>query len=1019
MSLSPRASLAALMLWTAVPVGIVGVLASAPAHAQQAAFDGPIVELVGGGEVIATGKPVTLHFVAYTKSGNPMTGLTGKVSGELGKGPIAEVRPGVYKVDLEVAAVAQRKRAELTLSAKTLNKGDVERSYMVSLAPSITENLAVTTNPPRLTLGQDDSATVTVKVPGNAASADIAIEASVGEIRNVVNMGDGRFVAQYLPPAQQFPQFALITAVDRQNPGKVMGSNRLELVGKTNFPVQGKPNSAVILQVGEREFGPVQADASGKATIPVVVPPGYPTAKIISIENGQRSESTLDLQVPPSKPIQLFPTTALVPADSSKRIPLRAWVTRPNGKPAETADVSFTVTAGQVGEAKHVGGGHYEAIWTPPVGSTATSATIQATVMRDGKAIADAMNVDLGPTRARAVTVNAEPPDLAPGDAGFQIYAKARGLDDVPLAGRTLVIDALGATASGPARDLGGGDYQVSFAAVSGSPSEIAVAVPPPASTNPVHRVLVLPTSGQVTVGGQDVERIAIATVDRYGYPVANQDVELQVLTGDGTLPTKVNTGAEGVRFVSYKSGAKSGWVSVRASAAKHVGTAGFIQAPESVQPILAPVSNKAGVAALHTSWADSIALVRLARSGTGGGTVVAAAPVPTAGGPVARVSAVSEPSSVAAGGSVKLMIRPVDASGAPVQVSDFSFMSSTGSISQATPAGGGTYTATLSVPDDATGEVMVTVGAAGGSVATMLKVPVSGSAVAAAGAWGQQPAEAQPEQKPEEKPAEEAAPDEPKKEKAPKEKKPKEAREKGEHPWLHAQLGYMGGVYNYYQVPTQTGGLLYDDPITVGFGESDRAGTFGLQANVRGWLPFLEYVGFDAGFKGSRWQISLPEGFDEPIADGLNALHAKAMGRYFFDIEKVRLSGGGGIGMQFNDLLYFSVDRATTADGADVPEYAQLWTAGMTYHFEGGVEVDDFFWAQAGYELGVTDYSALFSDRIYVETGYAFVDNWYVFGNFDSFHRSTKVYFGDDKAYVGNLEDRHLRFGGGIGFQY
>ncbi len=1016
-----RASLVALTLLAAVPgpaaglaglLGVAGLVAPTTAHAQQAVFSAPIVELVGGGEVIATGKTVTLHFVAYTKNGTPMTGLTGKVAGELGKGSIAEVRPGLYKVDVSGEPVSQRQRAEVRLDAKTLGGAKVERAYMVSLAPAVESALKLTTNPAQLTLGQDDSASVTVTAP---AGADIDIQASVGEIRNIVNMGDGRFVAQYLPPAQQFPQFALITAVDRRNPGKAQGHTLLQLVGKTNFPVQGKPNSAVILQVGDREFGPVQADASGKANIPVVVPPGFKTATVISIENGQRSETSLDLQVPPSKTVQLFPTSAAVPGDNTKRIPLTTWVLRPDGKPAESADVAFTVTAGEVSEAKHVGGGLYTATWTPPVTTAPSTATVQATVNRDGKSYSDAMNVALSPTRARAVTLSAEPPDLAPADQGFQVFAKARGLDDTPLPGRTLVIGALGASASGATRDLGGGDYQAAFAATAGASAEVAVAVPAPPTGNPLHRVLVLPASGHVTVGGDDVEQIAIVTVDRYGYPVANQDVELKLTTGDGALPSKVNTGPSGVQFVTYKSGPGAGWIGVRASAGSHIGTGGFIQAPDSVSPIAAPVSNKDGVAALHSSWQDAIGLVRLARGGSGGGTVVAAPPVPTVAGPVARVSALSDPGSVAPGGSVTLRIKPVDSNGSPATVGDFVFMASQGQVSSATPAGDGGYIATLTVPSDATGEVMVTVGAAGGAVATMLKVPVSGAAVAAAGAWGQ-PAEASPaaEPAPAEQPAEEPAPA--KEEKPPRERK---AREKGDHPWLHAQLGYMGGLYSYYQEPTQTGGFLYDNPITVGFGQADRAGTFGMQLNARGWLPMLEYVGFDAGFKGSRWQISLPEGFDEPIADGLNAIHAKALGRYFFDIEKVRLSAGGGIGLQFNDFLYFSVDRATTADGSDVPAYAQLWTTGMTYHVEGGVEVDDFFWAQGGYEMGVTDYKALFSDRMYVEAGYAFVDNWYVFGNFDRFHRSTKIYYGDNKEYVGNIEDAHIRFGGGIGFQY
>ncbi len=1018
MGTSPRAPLVLLMLGLAAPAALVGVVLPTEVHAQQAVFASPVVEMVGGGEIIANGKTVAVHFVAYNLKGKPMSGLTGKVDGELGSAPIVEINPGLYQAQLKPDAIDQRKRMEITFSGKTEAREKIDRTYMVSVAPAVKSAVKVSANPPRLTLGQDPSATVTVEVQGNTDGADIALLVSAGEIRNVTNMGNGKFVAQYVPPQQQFPQYALITAVDKRNPGKAVGTHLYQLVGKANFPVVGKPNSAIIMQVGPQEFGPVQSDATGKAQVPVVVPPGVPTATVISITNGQRTEAPLDLQVPPSKTIQFFPMSSSVPSDPGKKIPLRAWVARANGDAAANADVSFTVSAGTVGPAEHVGEGQYTAAWTPPSGNTAATATLQVTVNRNGTPFTDSMNVALSPVRAQKVSLSAEPPDLAPGDAGFQIFAKARGPADQPLSGRNLVIDALGATTSGATRDLGGGDYQASFAATSGQSAHVAVAVGAPPTNNPVHRLMMLPVTGQVTPGGNAAERVAVVSVDRYGYPVANVDVELKLLTGDGSFPTTVNTGAQGVAFVSYTSGNMAGWVSVQGRAAGHVGTAGFIQAPDTVKPIPAPVSNKDGVAKLHRAWADSIGVVSLARGGSGGGTVVAApVSLPTAAGPVARVSATADPGSVAAGGSVTLRIKPVDANGQPASVGDFVFMASQGTVSSATPSGDGGYLATLTVPSDASGEVMISVGAASGAVATMLKVPVSGAAVAAVGAWGQ-PAAAQPAAEPAKEPVAEPAPvEEPKKEK--KEKAPKEAREKGDHPWLHAQAGYLGGTYNYYQAAVQTGGFLYDNPITVGFDQADKAGTFGMQLNARAWLPMLEYVGADIGFKGSRWQISLPEGFDAPIADGLNNIHAKALGRYFFDIEQVRLSVGGGIGMQFNDFLYFSVDRATTTDGTDKPEYNQLWTTGMTYNFEGGVEVDDFFWAQGGYEMGLTDYSALYSDRMYLELGWAFIDNMYVFGNFDRMHRSTKVYYGESKEYVGNLEDSHLRFGGGLGYQF
>jgi hypothetical protein len=254
-------------------------------------------------------------------------------------------------------------------------------------------------------------------------------------------------------------------------------------------------------------------------------------------------------------------------------------------------------------------------------------------------------------------------------------------------------------------------------------------------------------------------------------------------------------------------------------------------------------------------------------------------------------------------------------------------------------------------------------------------------------------------------------------------EKPPRQKKERApsntDRPWLRAGGGYLGGFYGYKEISQQAGGPIYDEPITVGFGEGNSAGTYGLQANVKGWLPFFEYVGFEAGFRGNRWQIQLDEGSSDPIADGVNAINARAHGRYPVDVGSTRLSFGGFLGFHSSDFLYFN----QTFDEADPTAdptigYEQLWTAGNSYGIELGAEVGDKFFANGMYEMGFTDYSAIFSDTVEVELGYSVLDNMYIFGNGGRLHRVSKIYYGDDKDYVGDLEDQLWFFGLGLGYQ-
>ena len=105
--------------------------------------------------------------------------------------------------------------------------------------------------------------------------------------------------------------------------------------------------------------------------------------------------------------------------------------------------------------------------------------------------------------------------------------------------------------------------------------------------------------------------------------------------------------------------------------------------------------------------------------------------------------------------------------------------------------------------------------------------------------------------------------------------------------------------------------------------------------------------------------------------------------------------------------------------DGSRVEVEAVDWMMAMAQAIaELGIEVGPRFFANGAYEMGFTDYSAIFSDSVELEVGYSVIDNMYISGNVGRFHRVSKIYYGDDKDYVGDLEDQHWIFGLMLGYQ-
>ncbi len=985
------------------PLLVTSALTPTAAHAQATVFAQPLVELIPMGEIAADGAtPVTLRVIALGTDGAPLTGLSGKLSLGTVNEKITDLGGGVYEATLTPAAVTAAGLTSASFKAKG-DGGSFNKDFLVRLVPANNRAITIVSNPPNLVLGQDASATLTFTLTGAAADAAeqgmLDVRSSSGTVANLTALGGGRYTALFTAPSQLFPHNALITVVDKRNPARSYGAAAIPMTGKASFPVVGLPGSMVMMKVADREFGPIQADASGRAQIPIVVPPGVNTATVTSVAGAQRSEEPMDLKIPVTKRVELFPNWAAIPSDNTQRTAVRAFVTTPTGQPDTAAKVRFSTTAGAVGEARHEGAGVYVAEFTPPYGAGSSAATVQVTVDDGSGAQSDSLTVNLAGARPSGLTLTPEPAILDPQAASFQLFARLAGKDGLGLSGSGIRIEAAGAAQQGTTRDLGNGDYQATFLPEGKGVIEVLGAVRATAGGNPLRHILVLPARDVVAADGVSTTALAVLTLDAWGHPVPGVPVQLKVSQGDAATPATVTTDDAGIAFVPMTSGRAAGAVRISATGGGRTGDGLVIQGPTSIALKDLPVAGTGSTQALVSSWDNLFKSVTIAREGTTG--VVAASPF-SAGpaGAVARLSMVAEPASVAPGGVVLLKLQAMDAQNRPVPGQQMQFVASAGIVGPLQEMGGGNYQAALTLPPGVTPtDVKVTAVTASG-IAALISVPVSAGAVAAGG-WGAPGPDAGTPVTP--------TPAQPVKE-------PKAPREAGDFPWMRVQGGFLSGLYSYQQAPSTAGGPLYSEKITVGGQITEPAGAVGFFLDARGYLPTFEYIGFDAGFRSNRWSMNLSEGFDEPIPDWLNNFNLTAIGRYPFEIgEKSRVHVGARLGFDINDFIYFT--QEDTGDGNFDILYQQLVVFDTSVGAEIGAEFGPGF-GIVGYEASFTDFSALYSSDIDVELGVSIGGTAFVSGRMGWLNRSTPLY-NADKQEVGSIRDTFTSFGLGVGAQF
>ena len=275
--------------------------------------------------------------------------------------------------------------------------------------------LQVVASPDTLRLAEGSRATLRIV----AGSTPPVLAASVGRIEFLHESSSGVYEAEYVPPESLDPQIAFVTALSAEGFGWVP----IALSGIREVVVSAQRGTPVSVTVDGEVFGPVPADALGRATVRVVVPPGVRTAR-----NGKKR---IDLAVPEQRLIHAFVSSATADANAAADVTVGVLTVTERGRPRAGAPVALVASEGTVTPPVEVEPGVLEAHWKlapGPVGQAVVTARLRD---RPASVATAALERVPGPPRSLAIEVDRD--RLVAGE-GDEVTVTARVLD---VAGNT------------------------------------------------------------------------------------------------------------------------------------------------------------------------------------------------------------------------------------------------------------------------------------------------------------------------------------------------------------------------------------------------------------------------------------------------------------------------------------------------------------------------------------------------------------------------------------------------------
>ncbi len=417
--------------------------------AQAAPFLQPVVGVVPPSGAVGDGStPVQVYVIARAKDGSPIEGSTLRSNAKLGRtGPLEEVGGGLYTF-LWTPPKAETPTTEtLIVKGKTPDKRQIDLKVPVPLQMEAPYKLQTSSSPADIIATTTTHATVTLDQ--GTWGAHPAVRACGGELSEGMALDEGVHKLRYTIGKQYTPRLAIITASDNAAQLPTYGYHLLPLLVARTETAQVEPYSQVAMRVGAREFGPIKASSSGRASVPVAVPPGLATADLVSVsKDGVISRDTHALEQKESQQICLFPPPASIPVDTAAPPKVRVVVLKPDGTPDVNAKPKLTASAGKIGEILPVRDGIFEAAFTPP--ERAQTVTFEAT-LGDSSTQRDRVTTKV---IAAKVDGEARAPISSNPPAAIVLVSDGLVVKDTSLSIDVVAVDAWGHPVAGAAVEL-------------------------------------------------------------------------------------------------------------------------------------------------------------------------------------------------------------------------------------------------------------------------------------------------------------------------------------------------------------------------------------------------------------------------------------------------------------------------------------------------------------------------------------------------------------------------------------
>jgi len=396
--------------------------------------------------------------------------------------------------------------------------------------------VALSAEPSLLHLGWDARASVRVE-----AQEQPVVSASVGRVEKLRPAGAGSWVAEYVPPDDELPQVAILTAIA----GGEIGWMAIPLWGAGDAVVKTRPGGRITVDIAGQTFGPAVADAGGHALVPVEVPPGVREAR-----HGKR---VIPLNVPPSRTVHLAFGAAGRSADQPQTIAVYAVAVTAAGEPRSGAQISIRTSRGTISAVRERAAGLYEAslsLQPGPPGPVRVSAALE-----DGPRFVAHAVLTLGGGPAQRIAISSDRDAIGADDPQARLHVTARDrAGNAP--GEDLAFETTAGTLDIKAARPGEWDLTVSvppafggrrFVEVRAQGAATAAAQVLPLAAGPAEVVTFENPLPKVIADGASRVRFPVQLRDRYGNEVSGVQPELSVDQGLAQLEE-----AGGALFASY-----------------------------------------------------------------------------------------------------------------------------------------------------------------------------------------------------------------------------------------------------------------------------------------------------------------------------------------------------------------------------------------------------------------------------------------------------------------------------------